>query len=113
MRHIAAMTLVLWAGSAVAQDWQGFESDAALRDFLIAHPLEYETGAFQQFNASGRTLYRTAETSWGYWRIEAGQYCSQWPPSDAWDCYDVSQDGAGQVRFVDAWGNASVGTFAE
>lgn len=113
MRHIAAMLLVWAAGAVGAQDWQRFEDDATLRAFLIAHPLVYETGAFQQFNPSGRTLYRTAETSWGYWRVEGGQYCSQWPPSDGWDCYDVSRDGAGAVRFVDAWGNASVGRVAE
>src|SRR6056297_1124580 len=85
MRHIAALALTLFAG-----------------------PL-----ATQVFHATGRTLYAYGEPSWGYWRIAAGRYCSQWPPATDWDCYDVFHDGARGVRFVDDWDNESIGAFDE
>ena len=43
----------------------------------------------QEFHESGRTLYHDGRTSWGFWRVEGDRYCSQWPPSDAWTCYDM------------------------
>lgn len=97
------------AEAAAEDGWRGVGDDAALGAFLVANDLSYETGAVQRFLASGRTLYDFGEPSWGFWRVEAGQYCSQWPPSDDWDCYTVEVDGAGAVRFTDARGNASVG----
>jgi hypothetical protein len=32
-------------------------------------------------------------TSQGDWRVEAGNYCSRWPPGDEWTCYAVEIDG--------------------
>jgi hypothetical protein len=113
MRHIAALALTLFAGPLAAQDWQPVTDDAALSALLIDHPLVYETGATQVFHATGRTLYAYGEPSWGYWRIAAGRYCSQWPPATDWDCYDVFHDGARGVRFVDDWDNESIGAFDE
>ncbi len=113
MRHIATLVLVLCGAAAAAQEWIPVTEDAALRALLTEHDLVSETGASQQFLPSGRTLYRYGETSWGYWRVDQGRYCSQWPPSDDWDCYAVFSDGAAGVQFVDDWGNVSVGFFAE
>lgn len=46
-------------------------------------------GTRQEFHGSGRTLYFDGRPSAGYWRVQGDQYCSQWPPSDAWTCYDM------------------------
>ncbi|MBO6602812.1 MAG: hypothetical protein JJ938_10090 [Roseicyclus sp.] len=92
--------------------WERLD-DSGITALLTAHDLVYENGDFQRFLPSGRTLYRAAETSWGYWRAEGGRYCSQWPPGDAWDCYDLHHDGGNAVRFTDDWGNVSTGVFAE
>ncbi|MEJ6398008.1 hypothetical protein [Yoonia sp. 208BN28-4] len=73
----------------------GDEIRETLTDADIIYPM-----AAQTFFASGRTLYETdAPEAWGYWRVEQGQYCSQWPPSDLWACYDVSRDGD-KIRFT-------------
>ncbi len=113
MRHIAAIAIVLLASIASAEEMRTITDDQVLTDLLVQHDLTYPDGAHQQFMASGRTLYTFGEPSWGNWRPVAGQYCSQWPPSATWACYDVAYDGGTQVRFTDEWGNTSVGTFAE
>ena len=57
-------------------------------------------GTRQEFHESGRTLYHDGRASWGYWRVEGDQYCSQWPPSDAWTCYDMRSWEEGQRLWV-------------
>jgi hypothetical protein len=51
----------------------------------------------QYFDPGGSTRYREQggnETT-GRWRVdESGQYCSQWPPSDRWVCYQVLVSGS-------------------
>ena len=116
MRHIAAIVFCAATGTACAEPvdaWQPFADDAALEAFLIAHPLTYETGAWQSFLPSGRTLYRHVRTSWGYWRISDVRLCIQWPPANDWVCYETAHDDGMSVRFLDDWGNVSIGSWAE
>jgi hypothetical protein len=79
------------------------EMTAALTDQALVYP-----DAVQTFYASGRTLYDAGRPSWGYWRVEAGQYCSQWPPSDLWACYDMARDGD-VFRFIAEDGSVTDG----
>ncbi len=114
MRRIAHVTALLAgfaAGPALAQDWQALSGDQ-VRAALEGRKLLYDSDATQDFRASGRTLYNAGSDSWGYWRITGEQYCSQWPPSDLWSCYDLllTPDGAG-VRFVGAPGETSDATY--
>jgi hypothetical protein len=102
----ALVVLVATAGGAAAQSWEamsGPDIAAALTDQVVI----YED-AKQKFFASGRTLYTTVDDSWGTWAVRGDQYCSTWPPSGSWGCYDMTRDGLG-VRFVDAYGNVSEG----
>ncbi len=60
----------------------------------------------QVFRASGLTFTVDIEShaqAMGFWRIEGDKYCSQWPPSAYWSCYDVfgNEDG---VVFVSSNG---------
>jgi len=51
----------------------------------------------QYFDADGSTRYREQDgpVSEGRWRVDdAGRYCSVWPPSDQWTCYQVLVSGA-------------------
>ena len=51
----------------------------------------------QYFSTDGATRYReqNGPVSEGRWRVDKqGRYCSQWPPSDRWDCYEVLVSGA-------------------
>jgi hypothetical protein len=114
MRRIAQVTALLLGvspGPALAQDWQALSGDQ-VRVALEGRKLTYDSGATQDFRASGRTLYNAGRDSWGYWRITGDQYCSQWPPSDLWSCYDLllAPDGA-RVRFVGGSGETSDATY--
>jgi len=50
----------------------------------------------QYFDADGATIYISGEDapSPGRWAVREDRFCSQWPPSDKWDCYDMT--GAGE-----------------
>lgn len=111
MRVLTA--LVIMAGPVWASDWRALDQAGAV-EVLTDRVLVYEGGKTQDFRASGRTLYDAGAPSWGYWEIREGRYCSQWPPSRDWDCYDLelSSDGAA-VKFVDDWENESIGRYTD
>jgi hypothetical protein len=89
---IAALALAALAGPAAA-------AERTLTGPEIAQLLAGNTvdGAaakgrsLQYFDASGSTTYvgPGEPPSQGRWRVEGDKYCSQWPPSDGWACYDV------------------------
>ena len=85
------------AGPANAQDRKltGPEIKALLTD-RVAHGKEDSGSANEQlFLASGATFYSVgAAQSQGRWEVRGNQYCSAWPPSTSWSCYDVTHDGA-------------------
>ncbi|MEM7318869.1 MAG: hypothetical protein AAF408_07585 [Pseudomonadota bacterium] len=83
-----------------------------IRTALEGRKLVYDSGAWQDFRASGRTLYNAGADSWGYWAVRGDQYCSQWPPSDLWACYDIHLLPNG-VRFVGAGNDVTDGRYAE
>jgi hypothetical protein len=109
----ALLILLMAASPAFADDWQvlsGDEITAALTDRM----LRYEGGETQQFDANGTTRYESPEVSNGQWRVTGDQYCSQWPPSDRWACYDVQGEAAGlDIRFIAGDGSISTGRYAD
>ncbi len=113
MRRFALMLTICAAPVAAAadEDWRfltGPEIRAALEDRVVT----YDT-ARQDFRASGRTLYTFGgRDSWGYWRVQGDQYCSQWPPSDLWDCYDVYWL-VDRVLFIGPTGDVTDGRYAD
>ena len=113
MRRIAriAMITCLLPLTAAAQEWRLLDGDG-VRAALEGRRLRYASGAVQDFRASGRTLYNAGRDSWGYWRVQGNQYCSQWPPSDLWACYDLRRapDG-GALRFVGPGGDVTQGRY--
>jgi len=47
----------------------------------------------QTFDPGGHTLYIAGGSpSSGRWEVRGDRYCSLWPPSTAWDCYDMTGD---------------------
>jgi len=95
--------------SAAAQDWQPLDGEQ-IALALTDKKLTYED-ATQHFYASGRTLYNAGQDSWGYWAVRGNQYCSQWPPADGWDCYDMAARGDA-VRFIGPDGSVTDGVYA-
>ena len=112
-RRIGAGVLVLLiALPASAEDWRALNGPE-IGDALTGRKLIYDN-AWQDFRASGRTLYNAGSDSWGIWTTRGDQYCSQWPPSAIWACYDVDLNGdETAVRFRGAGEDISVGRFAE
>lgn len=71
----------------------------------------------QHFHADGRTAYAAdRRDSMGVWQVRGDRYCSQWPPSTHWACYDMTrrvEDGATIVVWIDPDGARTEGRLAE
>ena len=94
-----SLCLVAMPIPARAEGWTALDAKG-ISEALTGRKLQYET-ATQDFRASGKTLYTTGQDSWGNWSIRGNQYCSQWPPSSDWTCYDMYlSDDARRIRFV-------------
>ncbi len=98
------------ASPVFAQIWTpmtGPQIEAALTD----QTLDY-SDASQTFNAGGKTLYNAGRDSWGLWRVQGNQYCSEWVPGAGWTCYDMAQDLAhDRVKFIAHGGAETIGVF--
>jgi hypothetical protein len=111
VRRFALIGVLIWPLAGLAQnDWTPM-SGAEIRTALSDQKLRYAS-AWQDFRASGKTLYNAGADSWGYWRVEEDRYCSQWPPSDIWACYDMQRRGD-TVRFVGPNGDTTEATYFE
>ncbi|KEJ90120.1 hypothetical protein [Sulfitobacter donghicola] len=112
MRLIIPLYLALTASAALAQEdhWHSM-SGAQISETLTDQRVQYET-AWQEFRASGKTLYNAGRDSWGYWAVRGDQYCSLWPPQDIWACYDM-EGKAGHIRFIGPLGEITEGAFVD
>ncbi len=110
MTRLTLLLLTLTTLPARAEEWAPLDT-AGITAALTERTYAYE-GATQTFYASGRTFYEAGRPSWGYWRAEGDQYCSQWPPGDLWTCYDMTASGD-RIRFVAADGSFTEGWPAE
>lgn len=78
----------------------GAEMQSILYDKIL-----YGKDAEQIFQKSGVTFYTASGgQSQGNWKVEGEKYCSQWPPNQAWACYDMTQDG-NKFTFISKDGN--------
>ena len=102
-----ALILALCAPEFATADWAKM-SGAEVSEALTGRTLVYldkddptrRVDTFQNFRASGKTRYTfKGRESWGNWRVENDQYCSQWPPNDLLACYAMERDGD-TLRFV-------------
>ena len=60
----------------------------------------------QYFDPNGQTTYVSGgRASPGRWAVRGDKYCSQWPPSERWDCYEVTGNG-NRMSFVPDGGGA-------
>ena len=94
----AGFALILSVSSASGETWQplkGADIGAALAGVQLA----YTDGASQRFYANGHTEYQDGRPSAGQWQVRGDQYCSVWPPSASWVCYDMFAR-ADWLRFV-------------
>jgi len=110
MRSLSFAVLMALPFAVGAQDanWQSL-TGPEIREALTGRTVDY-AGQWQDFRASGRTLYFSGRESWGYWQVRGDQYCSMWPPSDLWACYDMARRGD-TLRFIGAAGDVSEATY--
>ncbi len=106
-----ALILLLWPGILSAEEFRRLTGDEILMA-LMGKKLDYGKGISQTFNDSMHTQYFSGRPSAGRWAVREDRYCSVWPPSDIWACYDVEQSGD-TIRFVDDAGNTTDGTFVK
>lgn len=104
------MAAVMWPGLALAQDWERLD-DAGIIAALGDRTLRFDAYTIQHFGTNGATEFVTERAALGRWEARDGQYCSTWPPSDRWDCYDLELAGD-QLRFISADGFTSQGAYA-
>ena len=64
---------------------------------LADRALIYDDGATQVFRAGGETIYDSGSPSTGRWGVREDRYCSVWPPSDHWACYDLTRKADGRT----------------
>ena len=92
--------------AADADPWKTLSGEE-ITAVLTGATLDYDE-RWQDFRVSGRTLYFSGAESGGFWDVRADQYCSMWPPSDLWACYDIAQSGD-LIRFIGAAGDVTDG----
>jgi len=87
---------------AHAEEWRQLVDDEEISRALIDKEVVYanQGNSSQSFSANGDTTFVEGRPSLGQWQARGMQYCSQWPPSNAWTCYDVFLDSSeSTIRF--------------
>lgn len=100
------LSMGLLATGAVAEETIRLTGEQIMTS-LTGQALSYEQGLIQSFGADGSTQYGD---STGQWRLTDNRYCSVWPPSDRWACFDVYTIDGG-IRFVGDTGELTEGLF--
>ena len=114
---VLVLGLIAAAGAAFAayaeETWRKLGADE-LNKALAARTVAYENGASQTFDIAGSTSYDSGTFSAGKWKIDGDRYCSVWPPSEKWACYDVevSADGLG-LKFTADDGSETIGRYVD
>ncbi|WP_075995325.1 hypothetical protein [Salaquimonas pukyongi] len=67
----------------------------------VGEDFEQTFGDPRGHESAPTSYWQGNQGSFGRWKVANGQYCSQWPPNEAWSCYDVfwSAEG-GQTTIV-------------
>ena len=95
-RLLYCLVMSLFAGTAMAG--QVTLSGEQIIEYLSGRSIEGNQDGMhweQSFDASGLTTYvqNRSRPSAGRWKAIDDRYCSQWPPSNRWDCYDFTAEG--------------------
>lgn len=117
MRSIPAVALLVVAAvppAAADSKLTGPKIRAVLTDTTVYQYRSASRPWRQYFAADGATPYygSNGPASHGKWQVRGDQYCSLWPPSNAWSCYDVTtrvENGRTIVTWIPASGGPSVG----
>ncbi len=106
--------LVVLATPAASEIWLSL-GDGQIGPALAARVVGYTDGTVQDFKADGTSLFQSFwSLRHGFWKVEGGRYCSQWPPRDDWTCYRVEREDRGRaLRFIDEAGQVTTGRYLD
>ena len=110
MLRIIAILMMVLPSFAVAEGWVHLSQNDEITEALNDRTVRFDALTFQYFGAAGDTRFITERASDGNWAARGGQYCSVWPPSDFWACYDFQVNGD-RVRFISSDGSVSEGVY--
>ena len=110
MKYVTAILFACLPSLGAADEFLPLLSNEAIIEALADETLIYDAYTLQHFAANGSTQFITERLSNGRWDARDGQYCSTWPPSDTWACYDVQVSGD-VVRFIGSDESVSEGTY--
>jgi hypothetical protein len=101
---LVALTLLLASHAQAAETkLTGPEITTALQDVELS-ATDGDRKISQIFQKSGVTLYSVdGQQSQGFWRVTGDTYCSQWPPHEVWDCFDMTRNGK-TIAFISTRG---------
>jgi hypothetical protein len=101
MHKILLASLLMFTSAQAAET----NLTSAQMQMILSDKVLYGKEAEQIFQKSGITFYSAGGSqSQGNWKIDGEKYCSQWPPNEAWACYDMTQDGD-KITFISKDGN--------
>ncbi len=108
MRYLAVL-FMLFSGSAAASEERQLSGDEIA---VLLPTITASIGSTNQtFATDGGTIFKVGtRISNGRWRVQGDFYCSTWPPSDAWRCYEVhfeKSEGKSPDRII--WVDAQLG----
>ncbi len=96
LRLLVVLTFVCTLPAFAAErKLTGVEIRTALSDKIIEGIDDSGRRYTQVFQKGGLTIYNVmpSSSSNGLWDVRGDQFCSQWPPSQNWSCYDMTGDG--------------------
>lgn len=108
------LALLVIPSSAADGKLNGDQITSVLTDTTV-YEYRNDTRPWRQyFGANGATPYYGSDgpASHGRWQVRGDQYCSLWPPSNAWSCYDVTsrtEDGKTIITWIPPSGGSSIG----
>ena len=85
---VAMLSLLMSSAAAELKVLTGEEIEELLPQIVAVGDQTRQT-----FSAAGGTTYTDrGRDSFGTWRVQDAQYCSLWPPSADWSCFQVIYD---------------------
>jgi hypothetical protein len=106
MRALIGLIFALgMLSSAYAERLDGQAAEKLLDDTTVyAIPLA-ANGWRQSFSKGGQTTYvdSSGQKTFGQWMVRGDKYCSVWPPSDRWVCYEVESGETPDGRPTVTW----------
>jgi hypothetical protein len=103
--RLSSLFLLISCFSASAETLDGKAIEAVLND-TTAYGLPLAPDSWRQsFARNGETIYVDASgaKTFGEWLVRGDKYCSLWPPSDRWVCYEMESGASADGRPTVTW----------